>query len=208
MSSQAAERLKAPKPYVFALKSRLTRAHFEEASEWCHFLSTKTPEEAASWVKTILEAGVRTGHFFRPWASALTSRSQNTFARQREQAVLGTVSGISTSSSPSSSAPLLANAVPSSSPPLSASANSQGGALSRNPSSRPAPPILSQRSNTLPIPSADPSLAQQALQRNKSVVKPDSRKWANMADDERQEWLKTTEKAAKQTKTPLVDLSR
>ncbi|KAJ8296834.1 Metal homeostatis protein BSD2 [Rhodotorula toruloides] len=189
VSSQAAERLKAPKPYVFALKSRLTRAHFEEASEWCHFLSTKTPEEAASWVKTILEAG-------------------NTFARQREQAVLGTVSGISTSSSPSSSAPLLANAVPSSSPPLSASANSQGGALSRNPSSRPAPPILSQRSNTLPIPSADPSLAQQALQRNKSVVKPDSRKWANMADDERQEWLKTTEKAAKQTKTPLVDLSR
>ncbi|BGO92985.1 hypothetical protein JCM10020v2_004662 [Rhodotorula toruloides] len=105
VSSQAAERLKAPKPYVFALKSRLTRAHFEEASEWCHFLSTKTPEEAASWVKTILEAG-------------------------------------------------------------------------------------------------------QALQRNKSVVKPDSRKWANMADDERQEWLKTTEKAAKQTKTPLVDLSR
>ncbi|BGO96754.1 hypothetical protein NBRC10513v2_000690 [Rhodotorula toruloides] len=189
VSGQAAERLKAPKPYVFALKSRLTRAHFEEASEWCHFLSTKTPEEAASWVKTILEAG-------------------NTFARQREQAVLGTASGSSTSSSPPSSAPLLANAVPSSSPPLAVSAVSSGSTLSRNPSSRPIPPILSQRSNTLPIPSADLSLAQQTLQRNKSVVKPDSRKWANMADDERQEWLKTTEKAAKQTKTPLVDLSR
>jgi hypothetical protein len=53
----------------------------------------------------------------------------------------------------------------------------------------------------------DPSPTQQALQRNKTV-KPDSRKWANMADDERQEWLKTTEKVAKQTKTPLVDLSR
>ncbi|BGP28973.1 hypothetical protein JCM10296v2_000709 [Rhodotorula toruloides] len=189
VSGQAAERLKAPKPYVFALKSRLTRAHFEEASEWCHFLSTKTPEEAASWVKTILEAG-------------------NTFARQREQVVLGTASGSATSSSPPSSAPLLASAVPSSSPPLAASANSSGSTLSRNPSSRPIPPILSQRSATLPIPSADPSLAQQALQRNRSVVKPDSRKWANMADDERQEWLKTTEKAAKQTKTPLVDLSR
>ncbi|BGP21774.1 pleckstrin-like domain-containing protein [Rhodotorula toruloides] len=189
VSGEAAERLKAPKPCVFALKSRLTRAHFEEASEWCHYISTKTPEEAAGWVKAILEAG-------------------NSFARQREQAVLGTASGSPTSSSPTSSVPLLASAVATTSPSLAATAVPSGNTLSRNPSSRPIPPILSQRSNTLPIPSADLSLAQQALQRNKTVVKPDSRKWANMADDERQEWLKMTEKAAKQSKTPLVDLSR
>lgn len=59
VSAEQANRLKAPKPFVFALKSRLTRAHFEETSEWCHFLATKTPEEAASWVKCITEAGVR-----------------------------------------------------------------------------------------------------------------------------------------------------
>ncbi|GAA5827293.1 hypothetical protein JCM3770_006117 [Rhodotorula araucariae] len=59
VSAEQANKLKAPRPFVFALKSRLTRAHFEETSEWCHFLATKTPEEAASWVKSITEAGVR-----------------------------------------------------------------------------------------------------------------------------------------------------
>jgi len=59
VSAEQANRLKAPRPFVFALKSRLTRAHFEETSEWCHFVATKAPEEAASWVKSITEAGVR-----------------------------------------------------------------------------------------------------------------------------------------------------
>jgi hypothetical protein len=59
VSPKTADSLKAPKPFVFALKSRLTRAQFIEESEWCHYLSTKTADEATNWVKSILEAGVR-----------------------------------------------------------------------------------------------------------------------------------------------------
>lgn len=58
VSAETANRHRAPKPYVFALKSRLPRAHFEDSAQWCHLVSTKTPEEAASWVKTTIEAGV------------------------------------------------------------------------------------------------------------------------------------------------------
>lgn len=58
VSAETANRHRAPKPYVFALKSRLPRAHFEDSAQWCHLVSTKTPEEAASWVKTVIEAGV------------------------------------------------------------------------------------------------------------------------------------------------------
>jgi hypothetical protein len=58
VSAEAANRHRAPKPYVFALKSRLPRAHFEDSAQWCHLVSTKTPDEAAGWVQTIIEAGV------------------------------------------------------------------------------------------------------------------------------------------------------
>ena len=58
VSADAANRHRAPKPYVFALKSRLPRAHFEDSAQWCHLVSTKTPDEAAGWVQTIIEAGV------------------------------------------------------------------------------------------------------------------------------------------------------
>lgn len=43
---------------------------------------------------------------------------------------------------------------------------------------------------------------------NTTVAKPDSRQWCAMNEDDRQDWLRSTERAAKLTKTPLVDLSR
>ncbi|BGP36851.1 hypothetical protein JCM10449v2_000753 [Rhodotorula kratochvilovae] len=187
VSPEQANRLKAPRTFVFALKSRLTRAHFEETSEWCHYLATKTPEEAASWVKSITEAG-------------------NPFARIREQAVLGAVSPTSPTSPPMPATSLLASAgfTATDAPPVPAVP--VGAGLTRNPTSRPMPPALAQRSYTAPLPPA--GAPQQSLARHKSVVKPDSRQWGAMGESQRQEWLATSERVAKQTKTPLVDLSR
>ncbi|GAA5964413.1 hypothetical protein JCM21900_006421 [Sporobolomyces salmonicolor] len=192
VTREAADRLKAPKPFVFALKSRLTRAHFEEANEYCHFLSIKTAEEMLNWIKTITEAG-------------------NSHARQREQAILGTSSAPPMPTSPLlasspiiTSAPFsltssLVSAIPTSTPLTTATAPRP---LGRNPSARPAPAILSQ-------PVASPSVSTPpTLSRQGTVVKPDSRQWGAMDDRRRQKWLKESERAAKQTKTPLVDLSR
>jgi len=50
--------LKAPKPAVFALKSRLTRAHFEEVSQYCNFVSVKSVDDSFGWISCITEAGV------------------------------------------------------------------------------------------------------------------------------------------------------
>ncbi|SCV68545.1 BQ2448_666 [Microbotryum intermedium] len=47
---------KAPKPFCFALKSKLPRAQFEDESEYCHFVSVKTNDELSMWMKTITEA--------------------------------------------------------------------------------------------------------------------------------------------------------
>ncbi|GAA5889986.1 hypothetical protein JCM5296_003670 [Sporobolomyces johnsonii] len=196
VAPEAADRLKAPKPFVFALKSRLTRAHFEEANEYCHFVSVKTAEEMLNWIKTITEAG-------------------NSHARQREQAILGASSAPPMPTSPLlASSPILTpspfsltsalvSAIPTSTPLTAAPAPRP---LARNPSSRPAPAILSQpppsSSSSVPTPTA-PTLSRQG-----TVVKPDSRHWGAMDEHERQKWLKQSERAAKQTKTPLVHLSR
>ncbi|SCZ90547.1 BZ3500_MvSof-1268-A1-R1_Chr1-3g02056 [Microbotryum saponariae] len=55
MSSTSQAR-KAPKPFCFALKSKLPRAQFEDEGEYCHFVSVKTNDELAMWMKTITEA--------------------------------------------------------------------------------------------------------------------------------------------------------
>ncbi|GAA6036830.1 hypothetical protein JCM8097_006301 [Rhodosporidiobolus ruineniae] len=198
VSPQAADQLRAPKGSVFAVKSRLTRAHFEEKSEWCHFLSVKTPDELLSWVKTVLEAG-------------------NTFARQREQTALGTSTTPATSSptfsgpliSPSSLASPEAPPVPSLPPTMTPAAAIA--AAARNPS-RPAPPILAQRSHTLPLGAspADPTLAPSAtgLARNQTVIKPSTREWGGLGPEGKNNWVKGAEKLAKSAKQPLVELSR
>lgn len=54
-----AKRLKAPKPFVFALKSRLTRAHFEDVSAYSNFVAVKSIGELESWISSITEAAVR-----------------------------------------------------------------------------------------------------------------------------------------------------
>ncbi|GAA5877427.1 hypothetical protein JCM8547_008796 [Rhodosporidiobolus lusitaniae] len=196
VSPQVVDHLKAPKPFVFALKSRLTRAHFEEKSEWCHFLSTKTADEATSWVKTILEAG-------------------NAVARQREQAVLGASTAPSTSS-PFLSGPLIPAAAFSTSPsdvppvpalPIAMTPAAAIAAAARNPS-RPAPPILAQRSQTLPLgQSVGAQGGSATLQRNNTVAKPTTREWGAMGEQQKHQWTKEGERLAKQHKQPLVDLS-
>ncbi|KPV78562.1 uncharacterized protein RHOBADRAFT_51016 [Rhodotorula graminis WP1] len=187
VSAEQATRLKAPRPFVFALKSRLTRAHFEETAEWCHFVATKVPEEAASWVKSITEAG-------------------NSFARIREQAVLGTGSPATPTSSAFPAVSLLASAgfTPTDAPPVPVVPTNV--AAPRNPTSRPMPPALVQRSYTAPLPPVGAPGA--SLSRAGTVVKPDARQWGAMDHDERQEWLVASERAAKQAKQPLLDLSR
>ncbi|BGP52974.1 hypothetical protein JCM8202v2_000531 [Rhodotorula sphaerocarpa] len=200
VSAETANRHRAPKPYVFALKSRLPRAHFEDSAQWCHLVSTKTPEEAASWVKTIIEAG-------------------NPYARHREKAVLGS-SPVSPLSSPLLSSPLLSGLSISTeqaraSPPALLSPtfpNASSAAAPRQPS-RPAPASLAVRSHTISHPSSPamtPSSSGQGstLSRHNTVTKPDSRQWSAMDEEKRQEWLRASERAAKQSKTPLVDLSR
>ncbi|BGP12868.1 hypothetical protein JCM10213_009304 [Rhodosporidiobolus nylandii] len=200
VSSQAAENLKAPKGYgVFALKSRLTRAHYEEKSEWCHFLCVKTADEMQGWVKTIMEAG-------------------NAVARAREQAVLGTnLTATPASSSlsgpliPSSAFPPAEDAPPVPSiPSVTTAALTPAAAIAaaaRN-ASRPAPPILQQRSNTLPLGgTAAGAAASASLSRNKTVVKPTTREWGAMGQGEKHAWTKESERIAKGAKQPLVDLS-
>ncbi|GAA5864562.1 hypothetical protein JCM3774_005166 [Rhodotorula dairenensis] len=200
VSAEAANRHRAPKPYVFALKSRLPRAHFEDSAQWCHLISTKTPEEAAGWVKTIIEAG-------------------NSFARHRERAVLGS-SPVSPVTSPlldSLKISTSADNARSSSPTLlSPSAFAAPAPAAPRHPGRPAPASLGVRSQTLPPHPASPAMSASSslqgsanLSRHSSlVVKPDSRQWGAMGEDERQEWLRSSERAAKMTKTPLVDLSR
>ncbi|GAA5900022.1 hypothetical protein JCM6882_007027 [Rhodosporidiobolus microsporus] len=197
VNSSTAEQLKAPKPFVFALKSRLTSAHFEEKSEWVHFLSVKSADEMTSWAKAVLEAG-------------------NAVARQREQAVLGTSSTPPTTSSPNFSGPLISpeslasppvppvpSLPPSATPVTPAAAIA---AAARN-LSRPAPPILQQRSQTLPL-GVSPAQQQQGLARNKTVVKPSAREWGAMGHEGKHQWVKESERQAKEAKQPLVDLSR
>ncbi|GAA6005756.1 hypothetical protein JCM10207_005323 [Rhodosporidiobolus poonsookiae] len=191
--------VKPPKPFVFALKSRLTRAHFEEKSEWCHFVSIKTSDEALGWTKTILEAG-------------------NAVARQREQAVLGSSSAPTATSSPNLSGPLISAAAlaapvvpPVPSLPPTATSNTPAAAIAAaaRSGSRPPPPILAQRSNTDPL-GASPAVGPQAaaLSRNKTVVKPTPREWGQMGGSEKREWVKDSERVAKAAGQKLVDLSR
>ncbi|GAA5832843.1 hypothetical protein JCM11251_000501 [Rhodosporidiobolus azoricus] len=199
VNPQTADQLKAPKPFVFALKSRLTRAHFEEKSEWVHFLSVKTADEMNAWAKTILEAG-------------------NTVARQREQAVLGSNSNPPPTSSPNLSGPLIspeALACPPVPPVPSMSPNSMAVtpaaavvAAARNPV-RPAPPILQQRSQTLPLGGAPAQQQQQVgLARNKTVTKPTTREWGALGAEGKRDWVKESERLAKGSKQPLIELSR
>ncbi|GAA5980104.1 hypothetical protein JCM10908_001538 [Rhodotorula pacifica] len=206
VSAEAANRHRAPKPYVFALKSRLPKAHFEDSAQWCHLVSTKTPEEAATWVKTVIEAG-------------------NPFARQREKAVLGS-SPISPVTSPLLDGLKISTDIPRSSSPTLLSPTSfappvaSSSSAPRHPG-RPAPPSLGSsavRSQTLPYPTSSPAMSDSSSlqgssganlsRHNTTVVKPDSRQWGAMGEEERHEWLRSSERAAKMTKTPLVDLSR
>lgn len=68
------------------------------------------------------------------------------------------------------------------------------------------PLALVQRSYTAPLPPVGAPGA--SLSRAGTVVKPDARQWGAMDHDERQEWLVASERAAKQAKQPLLDLSR
>ncbi|KDE05435.1 hypothetical protein MVLG_04230 [Microbotryum lychnidis-dioicae p1A1 Lamole] len=54
--SSTSQAKKAPKSFCFALKSKLPRAQFEDEAEYCHFVSVKTNDELAMWMKTITEA--------------------------------------------------------------------------------------------------------------------------------------------------------
>jgi len=131
---------------------------------------------------------------------------QNPFARIREQAVLGAGSPASPTSSAFPTVSLLASAgfAPTDAPPVPpVPANVSA---PRYPSSRPIPPALVQRSYTAPLPPVGAPGA--SLSRAGTVVKPDARQWGAMDHDERQEWLITSERAAKQAKQPLLDLSR
>ncbi|GAA6055560.1 hypothetical protein JCM3770_002488 [Rhodotorula araucariae] len=80
-----------------------------------------------------------------------------------------------------------------------------GAGLARNPSARPMPPALAQRSYTAPLPPA--SAPHASLARHQSVVKPDSRQWGAMGEAQRHEWLAASERVAKQTGTPLAALA-
>lgn len=160
--------------------------------------------------------------------------AQNPFARHREKAVLGSspispvtsplldglrISGSSGSGStsyasdaPHTTSPTLLSPTSFAPPPPPPTAPPP-----RHPG-RPAPPSLAVRSQTLPHPvspamsvssSLDGSSTASNLSRhNTVVVKPDSRQWGAMGEEERHEWLRASERAAKMTKTPLVDLSR
>ncbi|KAK4698636.1 hypothetical protein P7C70_g7637, partial [Phenoliferia sp. Uapishka_3] len=101
------DRLKAPKPFVFALKSLLPRVHYEKEEEYCYFVSVKTAEELHSWMKSITEA-------------------RNSIVRAREATVLGKPGQASPSASTAPSAPLVdlprsqpSRSVPSRPPPPS-----------------------------------------------------------------------------------------
>lgn len=52
------ETIRPPKPFVFALKSLLPRAHYEDNSDYCYFFCVKTQEEMFSWIRTLTEARV------------------------------------------------------------------------------------------------------------------------------------------------------
>ncbi|KAK4055325.1 hypothetical protein OIV83_000608 [Microbotryomycetes sp. JL201] len=107
--------LKAPKPFVFALKSKLPRAHYENESEYCHFVSVKTPEELTKWVKAVVEARnplVRTENAVSAVKAVPSSHAQ----------LFNSAAAVAQSSG---------NNSPSSTP-----------SLSRNPSLRPKPSIL------------------------------------------------------------------
>lgn len=54
----ALEALRAPKPYAFALKSKLPRVHYEDQDQYMFFTSVKTSEEVTVWVRALLEARV------------------------------------------------------------------------------------------------------------------------------------------------------
>jgi hypothetical protein len=218
VTTKAAEALKAPKPFVFALKSRLTRAQFIEESEWLHFLSTKTADEATGWVRSVLEAGVRPSSSLFSIIAHRCPLPQNTYARQREQAVLGATSP--TTSSPSLSGPLIAPSTfaPSDAPPVPSIPSTAVGTISpaaalaasvRNNPTRPAPPMLAVRSLTAPLlgSSAPTSPVPVTLTRGNTVIKPTTREWSTLSKEDQRKWVQEGEKLAKQAKQPLLDLA-
>ncbi|GAA5923551.1 uncharacterized protein JCM15063_003684 [Sporobolomyces koalae] len=130
------QRLKAPRPHVFAMKSRLTRANFEEVSQFCVFVSVKSQEDLDSWIAAITESG-------------------NEQMRQREHAVLATSGKLDLPTSPllaSGSITSGTMSLPVNEPPAQSLADTAQprSFLTRQGSARPAPAILARTGDQLP----------------------------------------------------------
>ncbi|ORY75023.1 hypothetical protein BCR35DRAFT_280976 [Leucosporidium creatinivorum] len=126
------EQLKAPKPFVFALKSRLPRAHYENQEEYCFFMSVKTVEERESWIKALIEAR---NVFARQQGSSSAPNSTNSSPALSSSAAFRPLL-TPTSTPPLSRQPTLRPvpavlAIPSSSPRLDTSALKSPGALTK-----------------------------------------------------------------------------
>ncbi|KAM0793335.1 hypothetical protein ACM66B_000791 [Microbotryomycetes sp. NB124-2] len=177
VASHVIGELKAPKPFVFALKSKLPRAHYENESEYCHFVSVKTPEELTKWVKAVVEAR---NPLVRNENSVISVKATAPHAHLFNSVANAIASQATT-----------ANNSPTSTP-----------SLSRNPSLRPKPSILSVPSAPLPSSGGLPSPASTG-----AVDRPDPRLWAAMSDSDRQAWLREAQKEARQEGKTLLDFS-
>ncbi|KAK4050502.1 hypothetical protein OIO90_005085 [Microbotryomycetes sp. JL221] len=124
VANHAVGELRAPKPFVFALKSKLPRAHYENESEYCHFVSVKTQDELTKWVKMIIEARNQVVRKENAVASVKPTTSHAHFFNLPAGAANGAKS---------------ANPSPTSTP-----------SLSRNPSLRPKPSILALPTGSVP----------------------------------------------------------
>lgn len=169
------DQLKAPKPYVFALKSKLPRAHFEDVADYCFFLSVKTPEELNSWIKRLVEG-------------------RNSFVRSQSSGSTPSTSTSGTSTPTSSSAHLFSRPSTNTAP-----------LLARNPSSRPVPAILASSLPPSLSPSSGLKSPTTTNVGGVLSTRPHPSVWAGMSEVEKQKWLRGAQKEAREQGKTLLD---
>ncbi|KAM0748719.1 hypothetical protein T439DRAFT_291712 [Meredithblackwellia eburnea MCA 4105] len=196
------DQVKPPKPFVFALKSILPRAHYENAEEYCHYISVKSQEEADQWVEAITATKVTCFQKSLSFLGKLTNTGpfgQNVHSRQRDHAARAASNKHITGTPLMSTAP-----VPPALAPPTNDPSSWPSSAPRSVPMRPAPPSLSKN------PSMSQGVRSSSQMGGSGVLasRPPAHEWQAMNDTDRQRWLKEAERDARANKSSFLAFGR
>ncbi len=184
LAPHAVQALKAPKPFVLALKSKLPRSHFEKEEEYCVFVGFRDEQDSDAWMKAITEA-------------------RNPVMREREAAVVGAPASPDPAAA-KSAAPLLAP-VQVGAVPATASSLSRAGTAKKAIARPPPPTLLPQKIEA--VVSQDGIRPATAPVGGVHGARPDARVWNGMDEGAKKEWLKGAEREARAQKQTFLQLA-